>query len=527
MNKLSLREIDELLQRLLDNRIDPVGMEKLQQAVQEDPQVRDYYVDSMLACAVLRRSSQATGEFTASDLIRALTRSGNQGRGKRVVRYLTSVAAFLILGLSIYLLIDVWQHKPQGPVIGVLAGTYETQWHGARPRPGEDLYAHPYDLRQGVAEMELGLGTRVLLEAPCRIELASADEIILTSGRLTVWVAPQTEGFRVQTQTALITDLGTEFGVIAHADGSTEAHVLQGRIRVALDPNRVGRSMTQVVKEGRATVVEKTGLTIRSDLMAQPDNFLRQLPSPNLSSNLSKKVNLAALVGGAKGRGKGAMDRGIDLGSGLAFRNPATEIQWTENNVFRSSPQFRGIDGVFVPNGATGPVVISSTGLHFAQCPETVGSYFGGPANSGKFFDLVSKQIFAVRLNGVPYGTPNHPALSLHPNAGITFDLGQIRWDNPEVQIDRFTARCGVSKDLPHSRYSPADIWILQDGVLSQYLRFPVELSCVKELDISISSKTRFLTLVASCSGLADYSWIIFGDPFLGPASTASPQEVP
>ena len=77
--------------------------------------------------------------------------------------------------------------------------------------------------------MELGQGTSLLLEAPCQVELTSGGEVTLRNGRLVAVVPPEAKGFRVRTRTALITDLGTEFGVIAHSDGSTEAHVLRGR----------------------------------------------------------------------------------------------------------------------------------------------------------------------------------------------------------------------------------------------------------------------------------------------------------
>ena len=70
-----------------------------------------------------------------------------------------------------------------------------------------------------------------MLEAPCQVELTSVGEVSLKNGRIVV-VSSQVKDFRVRTLTALITDLGTEFGVIAHSDGSTEAHV-KGRISVA------------------------------------------------------------------------------------------------------------------------------------------------------------------------------------------------------------------------------------------------------------------------------------------------------
>jgi hypothetical protein len=526
MSKPPLADIDELLQRLLDDQIQPEEMERLQKAIRENPRVRDYYIDSMLVCAVIRRSSQVTGELSESDLIRALSGSENQGRSRRIVRLLYSIAAVLILGISILTFLSLYLHRAQGPTIGRLVGTFEAKWHGARPRPGEPLYAGPYDLREGVAKMELDQGTSLMLEAPCRIRLTNMSEATLRSGRIVV-ISSQAKDFRVRTLTALITDLGTEFGIIAHSDGSTEAHVLRGHISVALDPNISGRPTSLVVTEGQATVVDATGQTIEGGLAARADLFLLQLPTSGHHAGPSGRLNLADIVGGGNGRGTGKLDRGIDLSTGQAYNSPATDIRKSRQGEFLPTPQFHSIDGVFVPNGALGPVVISSTGLTFSECPQTVGSYYGGPTNSGKFFDLPSQQIYMARLNGISFGTSGHPALNLHPNAGITFDLDRIRRDNPNIHIDRFTAVCGIPKILPQPQFSSADVWILLDGVVCLHLRYQTGHSAVEKVDVPIPVQTRFLTLVTTCSGRADYSWILFGDPFLEPAATARKEANP
>jgi hypothetical protein len=517
MSTPTFPDVDALLQRLLDDQIEPDEMEHLQKAILEDPSVRNYYIDSLLVCATIRRSSQVTGELSKSDLMQAISSGASQGVSKRSWRRIRSIAVILLFGILVSASVYLFRHMAQGPVVGMLTGEYEAKWGGSRPHPGKPLYARSYDLREGVAEMDLGHGTDLLLEAPCQIKVTSTDEVTLKRGRVFVEVSSQTEDFEVRTPTALITDLGTEFGVIAHSDGSTEAHVLKGRIGVALDPKKSSRPTWLVVNEGQSTTVDATGGTIRSGLAAQPDIFILQLPVPGRSVSPSERLNLADIVGGGNGRSRGTVGRGIDLGTGLAFRDPATAIRRARQNEFLPTPQFHGVDGVFVPNGALGPVVISSTGLTFPECPDTLGSYYGGPVNSGKIYDIPSKQIYTARLNGVSLGTSGHPALNLHPNAGITFDLDEIRHDNPNARFDRFTAVCGIPKDLPQRPFSPADVWVLLDGVVCFHWRYPTGQNVVEKVDVLISSQTRFLTLVTTCSGRADYSWIFFGDPFLEP----------
>ncbi len=146
--------------------------------------MRDYYVDSLLVSAVIRRSSQVTGELSKSDLIQALSGGTNQGGSgphrlcfaggspsKRLRQRLYAIAALLVFGVLVLVSLYLFRHKAQGPALGMLAGAYEAQWGGSHPRPGESLYIGSYDLREGVAQMDLDQGTSLLLEAPCRVDL--------------------------------------------------------------------------------------------------------------------------------------------------------------------------------------------------------------------------------------------------------------------------------------------------------------------------------------------------------------------
>ncbi len=168
MSTAPFPDMDELVQRLLDDQIEPDEMHRLGKAILEDPRVRDYYIDSLLVSAVIRRSSQVTGELSKSDLIRALSSGEGRFGFKRVARYLRSVAAILILGALIVASLSLFRHKAPGPAVGSLAGEYEAQWRGFHPRPGEPLYVGAYDLREGAVKMDLDQGTSLLLEAPCQ-----------------------------------------------------------------------------------------------------------------------------------------------------------------------------------------------------------------------------------------------------------------------------------------------------------------------------------------------------------------------
>jgi hypothetical protein len=85
---------------------------------------------------------------------------------------------------------------------------------------------------------------------------------------------------------------------------------------------------------------------------------------------------------------------------------------------------------------------------------------------------------------------------------------------------------CGIPKDLPQPQFSSADVWILLDGIVCLYLRYPVGRNIVEEVNVPIPAQVRFLTLVTTCSGRADYSWILFGDPFLELGTTVQKEPI-
>src|SRR5439155_20137562 len=84
----------------------------------------------------------------------------------------------------------------------------------------------------GCAEVTFAKGARVIVEGPVRFTVDSPTEMSLATGKLAATVAGG--GFIVRTPAATVTDLGTEFGVDATADGATHVEVFTGRVEAAL-----------------------------------------------------------------------------------------------------------------------------------------------------------------------------------------------------------------------------------------------------------------------------------------------------
>ena len=129
---------------------------------------------------------------------------------------------------------------------------------GALLRKGQRL-----DLAAGYAEVTFDSGARVVLEGPTSFVINSAWDSTLRKGTLKASVPPQAIGFRVSNPSVEVTDLGTEFTMIADASGATDVLVLKGEVeatsRASADADTI------LLREREARRFESTGVSEVSD----------------------------------------------------------------------------------------------------------------------------------------------------------------------------------------------------------------------------------------------------------------------
>jgi len=214
-----------------------------------------------------------------------------------------------------------------------------------------------------------------------------------------------------------------------------------------------------------------------------------------------KPVDLADIVGGGDGRGSGTKHAGIDSRNGTAVDKQPKN--WLSNiTVNRPQPgPTKLVNAVFIPNGP-GEVPVTTTGLTVTGIPETSKAGWDAIRNGP-----VAQQ-HSTRLGEIDYATGGHTILSLHANAGITFDLAEIaataRLVNP-----RFRAMVGYGGTTPEVG---ADYSLFVDGTLMAHARIGFD-DGGTAIDISLPPGAKFLTLVATDAGNGiGHDQIFFGD---------------
>ncbi len=436
------------------------------------------------------------------------------GTGFKVVKVL---AVCLAIALAIPTTIRYIQAKR---VVAVLHDSVDARW--TNPPEQTALRRGRLELQEGFAQITFKSGACATLQAPCVVELESPCQLFLESGSLAVRMAEPYQNFLVRTHSSTIEDLGTEFGVIIKQQGQTETQVYEGRVQLAQGSRKKRQGPKQILTQGQAAGVNSDGQIIQCTFDAR--RFTRDLPEFRAFGIPGRRLDLADVLMGGNGFGTGDTNKIMDLRTGMINQrqygsvNPITAGK-INTVVHSSSP----VDFLFLPDGGDGPVQISSAGHTFDQCPDTDGYTYPYVTDSA-LIRTDPGSVATQVLNGKDYGTRVDPVISMHANAGITFDIQAIQAMSPGRQIRRFSAVCGISETAGTAMLresglpalQKADFWVLVDGrVRFQRKGVQVHTGGIP-LDVELDAQDRFLTLMVTDGGdNHGYDWGVFAEPAL------------
>jgi hypothetical protein len=138
-------------------------------------------------------------------------------------------------------------------------------------------------LMSGLIEITYDSGAKVLLQGPCTYEVKSASSGYLNIGKLTVRICNRSKAignrsagsdssflspvasnrlplFSIQTPTAVVTDLGTEFGVSVDNAGESNVHVFSGHVELAQRTKSGESANPQRLHSGQMARVGRAGI---------------------------------------------------------------------------------------------------------------------------------------------------------------------------------------------------------------------------------------------------------------------------
>jgi hypothetical protein len=198
----------------------------------------------------------------------------------------------------------------------------DCHWASGAEAPALDLLlvGSSLSLESGLLELVYDTGARVILQGPCTYTVDSSTGGYLKVGKLTAWVEkttqPTTPGasslvaggqwsvasgtpagsslaanhsplatglFTIRTPTAIVTDLGTEFGVEVCGLNETKSYVFQGKVRlVAVDGNGKSHGEEIYLEANQSAAVAQSGkggtphISVNSSVVS-PHVFVRRI----------------------------------------------------------------------------------------------------------------------------------------------------------------------------------------------------------------------------------------------------------
>lgn len=206
-------EIEEKINGYLDESLSEAEMAELAAWIKADPTNAQQFAKAAMLHDRLHDELKA---------------EASEAESKRKIIPFPIVGRWLSVAAAvIFLLIAVSQFGSSSDSFVTIARV-----EGTTLAVGKRLGAGMTKIETGMIRLLFDSGVEVTLEGPAKFQLVEADRMILSKGLLTANVPPGAEGFRVDTPTAQVTDLGTAFGVHLGEDGASHVSVFDGEVEV-------------------------------------------------------------------------------------------------------------------------------------------------------------------------------------------------------------------------------------------------------------------------------------------------------
>lgn len=254
--------VTELIVHYLDQSIDEHGLIKLQRALNEDPEVVQYFRIACMAAGNIAIGLKADESF-AFDVFSQSTRSRMKLWGAAV-----TIAVAIVLAFSIWFMVSHESRTSIRDQVDTASATSAVAMlsdisddavfadSGESIKLGDSLPIGRIDLISGSAQLMFRSTAVVDLTGPCDFEMAGPNRGHLISGMLEAYVPERAHGFTIDLPGgARIVDLGTSFRVQVDHTAQYRISVLKGRVKW------VRAEGSQIIKAGQIVRADGPSIT--------------------------------------------------------------------------------------------------------------------------------------------------------------------------------------------------------------------------------------------------------------------------
>jgi hypothetical protein len=453
----SLVELSQLIGQLVDEQLTDAGRARLNELLRSESAARAYYLDYIDVHSRLeRRHESQAPSFIPPIVIEPATPAN-----RSLLSFQTALGSGLFsygaaaIILSVALFVGwIWRVSlveralptapqvvgPRGPgpderSVGRITGLADCQWIDPRTvvANGDDVRrGQAYKLASGCLEITYHAGAKVILQGPVRYVVESKTGGFLALGKLTARVESResrvessdrqqtgsqlstlsSQLFTVRTPTAVVIDLGTEFGVEVDRSGDCLTHVFQGKVevRTARDHQPVSRLVLAASESAKAQRAANRAITV-SRLSQQDAAALRAF-----TREMPRRVRIG-VFGTGEGLTAGEMDphwRIVPAVHDSPFHPRAARPAGNPELAPQQAVVTNVPGDAYLPNGSGRAHWISTTNgrpaprdlYTFRTTFELTGVRPESAVLRARF--IVDNHVDAIWLNGKPVSVPDH-----------------------------------------------------------------------------------------------------------------------
>lgn len=249
--------LESRLQDLVEGRATAEELEELKALLAGDEAARQLYLEVVQIHGMLgQRDHRGFGSF--AEVVPMDRIVARQRRRSMRIAGLSAAAAVVVA--AVVLMYTILPSPPAArfavsPQADFIL-THVPAEDGSEPegnvlQPGSRL-----QVTRGTVELSFGSGVRGIVRAPADLTLRAEDLVALRYGTTWYDVPQKAVGFQVDTPDFLLTDLGTQFGIVSRPGTMDEVHVFKGEVEVR---HHAGLGQTISVAAGNARLAGGDG----------------------------------------------------------------------------------------------------------------------------------------------------------------------------------------------------------------------------------------------------------------------------
>jgi hypothetical protein len=235
-------EAIDLIERLLEETLDDAGQTKLLELIGENPALLNRITSQLDISTKLNLAAGQGDDFArrTAEHVRKIAEEGEFEFARRVKqrisrgRILKGFAVAAVLTLAAF---HFFFNQPaQGERVALLLRmNHDNEVISSKPIYSGSVIQET----SGLVRLDFRNGAVVAVEGPMQLKVVSGMEIQMESGRLNGWCPDTAHGFKVHTKSAVLTDLGTSFGITTTTEGKSEFMVLDGLVEVVKGKEKI------------------------------------------------------------------------------------------------------------------------------------------------------------------------------------------------------------------------------------------------------------------------------------------------